>query len=111
MIGAIIGDIVGSRFEWNNYRKKDFTLFTEDCFATDDSIMSLAIAGAVLQHQTEAVDLSKAAVFWMQKVGRPYPHCGFTVTTPSPTTVSATEQPCESVPVGYLPRHWKQRYR
>ena len=56
MIGAIIGDIVGSRFEWNNYRKKDFTLFTEDCFATDDSIMSLAIAGAVLQHQTEAVD-------------------------------------------------------
>lgn len=77
MIGAIIGDIVGSRFEWNNYRKKDFTLFTEDCFATDDSIMSLAIAGAVLQHQTEAVDLSKAAVCWMQKVGRPYPHCGF----------------------------------
>ena len=44
MIGAIIGDIVGSRFEWNNYRKKDFILFTEDCFATDDSIMSLAIA-------------------------------------------------------------------
>ena len=39
--------------------------------------MSLAIAGAVLQHQTEAVDLSKAAVCWMQKVGRPYPHCGF----------------------------------
>lgn len=77
MIGAIIGDIVGSRFEWNNYRKKDFILFTEDCFATDDSIMSLAIAGAVLQHQTEAIDLSKAAVCWMQKVGRPYPHCGF----------------------------------
>lgn len=40
-------------------------------------MMSLAIAGAVLQHQTEAVDLSKEAVFWMQKVGRPYPHCGF----------------------------------
>ena len=117
MIGAIIGDIVGSRFEWNNYRKKDFILFTEDCFATDDSIMSLAIAGAVLQHQTEAVDLSKAAVCWMQKVGRPYPHSaetfitGFTVTTPSPTTVSATGQPCESVLADYLPRHWKQRCR
>ena len=116
MIGAIIGDIVGSRFEWNNYRKKDFTLFTEDCFATDDSIMSLAIAGAVLQHQTEAVDLSKAAVCWMQKVGRPYPHCGFGGnfyhwTTPSPTTVSATGQPCESVPADYLPRHWKQHCR
>lgn len=77
MIGAIIGDIVGSRFEWDNYRKKDFTLFTRDCFPTDDSIMSLAIAKAVLEHLTESVDLEKAAVFWMQEVGRPYPDCGF----------------------------------
>ena len=30
MIGAIIGDIVGSRFEWDNYRAKDFELFTKD---------------------------------------------------------------------------------
>ena len=43
MIGAIIGDIVGSRFEWDNHRKKEFELFTRDCFATDDSIMTLAI--------------------------------------------------------------------
>lgn len=43
MIGAIIGDIVGSRFERNNYRHKDFELFTPECFVTDDSIMTLAI--------------------------------------------------------------------
>lgn len=44
MIGAIIGDIVGSRFEFNNYKNKEFELFTEDCCVTDDSIMTLAIA-------------------------------------------------------------------
>lgn len=43
MIGAIIGDIVGSRFEFNNHRSKDFELFTADCFPTDDSIMTVAI--------------------------------------------------------------------
>lgn len=48
MLGAIIGDIVGSRFEWNNHRNKDFELFTKDCFATDDSIMSLAVAKSLL---------------------------------------------------------------
>lgn len=32
MIGAIVGDIVGSRFEWDNTRTKDFELFTNECF-------------------------------------------------------------------------------
>lgn len=49
MIGAIIGDIVGSRFEFNNHRSKDFELFGEGCFATDDSIMTLAVAKAILE--------------------------------------------------------------
>lgn len=77
MIGAIIGDIAGSRFEFHNYRKKDFTLFTKECFPTDDSIMSLAVAKAVLDYKTNGADLSEAAVRWMQKIGRPYPSCGF----------------------------------
>lgn len=38
MIGAIIGDIVGSRFEFNNYKSKDFELFTDDCFVTDELV-------------------------------------------------------------------------
>ena len=49
MIGAIIGDIVGSRFEFNNHRSKEFELFTEDCHVTDDSIMSLAVAKAMME--------------------------------------------------------------
>ena len=48
MLGAIIGDIVGSRFEWNNNRSKEFDFLTYKCFPTDDSIMSLAIAQAIL---------------------------------------------------------------
>ena len=44
MLGAIIGDIVGSRFEWQNNRNKNFEFLTHKCFFTDDSVMSLAIA-------------------------------------------------------------------
>lgn len=42
MLGSIIGDIVGSRFEWNKHRNKDFDPLTNQCFATDDSIMTIA---------------------------------------------------------------------
>ena len=49
MIGALIGDIVGSRFEFNNHKSKEFELFTEDCRVTDDSIMTLAVAKAIME--------------------------------------------------------------
>jgi ADP-ribosylglycohydrolase len=49
MLGAIIGDIVGSRFEFNNHRCKEFDLFAEGCFVTDDSIMNLAVAKAIME--------------------------------------------------------------
>lgn len=77
MLGALIGDIVGSRFEWNNIKTKEFELFTYKCFATDDSIMSLAIAKAVLECQGDYNKLNDLAVFCMQEVGRPYPDCGY----------------------------------
>ena len=44
MIGAIVGDIIGSRFEWNNIKTKEFELFAENCCFTDDTVMTLAIA-------------------------------------------------------------------
>ena len=43
MLGAIVGDIVGSVYEFRNHRSKEFELFKQQCFATDDSIMTLAI--------------------------------------------------------------------
>ncbi len=48
MIGAIIGDIVGSVYEWNNIKTKEFPLFCEDCFFTDDTVMTIATADAIL---------------------------------------------------------------
>lgn len=77
MIGAIIGDIVGSRFEWNNNKSKEFALFTDRCSPTDDSIMSLAIAQAILTSKPDHSDLSEKAVECMQTVGRKYPNCGY----------------------------------
>lgn len=77
MLGAIIGDIVGSRFEWNNHRDKDFEFLTYKCFPTDDSIMSLAIAQAILVSKPNHSDLSKNAIECMQSVGRNYPNCGY----------------------------------
>lgn len=47
MLGAIIGDIVGSRFEFNNTNKFDFELFTPECSFTDDTICTIAIANAL----------------------------------------------------------------
>lgn len=77
MLGAIIGDIVGSRFEWNNNKSKQFDLLTYKCFVTDDSIMSLAIARALLESNSDYSDLSENAVKFMQIIGRPYPNCGY----------------------------------
>ena len=77
MIGAIVGDIVGSRFEWNNYRAKDFEFLTYKCFPTDDSVMTLALAQAILVSQPDHSDLGKKAVECMQQIGRNYPDCGY----------------------------------
>lgn len=77
MLGAIIGDIVGSRFEWNNHRDKDFDFFTHKCFTTDDSIMTLAVAKALMASKPDYSDLSKNTVECMQSVGRNYPNCGY----------------------------------
>ena len=49
MIGTIIGDIVGSRFEFNNHRSKDFVLFTDDCQVTDDGVITIAVAKAIME--------------------------------------------------------------
>lgn len=77
MLGAIIGDIVGSRFEWHNLKSKDFELFTPHCHPTDDSIMTLAVAKALLSCGGDYSHLRENAVYWMQTIGRKYPHCGY----------------------------------
>ena len=77
MIGAIIGDIVGSRFEADNYKAKDFDLFDPGCIPTDDSVMSLAVANAILDCAGNYRDLSARAVTFMQMLGRKYKYAGY----------------------------------
>ena len=74
MIGAIIGDIVGSYWEFNRIKDKDFTfLSTEKNFFTDDTLMTIAIANAVLDAGTDFDLLEKKAKEWMLYIGRKYP--------------------------------------
>ena len=68
MLGAIIGDIVGSVYEWNNIKIKDFPLFRKDCFFTDDTVMTCAVAEAIM-HGGQKDDFIDA----MKKYGRMYP--------------------------------------
>lgn len=77
MLGAIIGDIVGSRFEWHNIKTKDFILFYPKCRPTDDSVMTLAIAKAIMDCGDDYSDLGTKAVEAMQSIGRNYPRCGY----------------------------------
>lgn len=77
MIGSIIGDIVGSPYENVNCKRKDFSLFSSWCRFTDDTLMTLAVAQALLQGYNNLDELSKNAIACMQNLGREYPYCGF----------------------------------
>lgn len=77
VLGAIAGDIIGSRFEFNNYYAKDFVLFGQGCYATDDSIMTLAVVKALLDADGDNAKLEKIVARTMQQIGRPFPNCGY----------------------------------
>ena len=72
MLGAIVGDIVGSVYEWGNIKTKDFLLFREDCFFTDDTVMTCAVAEAIMNggQKDDFIDA-------MKKYGRMYPDAGY----------------------------------
>ena len=87
MIGAIVGDIAGSRFEWHNRKSKRFTFLKDKaesrhpCSFTDDTVMTLAVADAILRWQESGGDsydaLSSEAIRQMQAYGRRYPRAGY----------------------------------
>ena len=79
MTGAIIGDIVGSRFEFNNRKSKSFTLFTPECSFTDDTVMTLAVAKALNEYDRieDYGDFKKTLIKSMHEIGNKYPDCGY----------------------------------
>jgi len=54
VLGAIIGDIVGSVYEWNNYKSKDFEFFSRLADFTDDTVCTIAVADALLNGRPPA---------------------------------------------------------
>ena len=80
MYGAILGDIIGSPFEFDRGDKtKEFDLFSKGCRFTDDSVMTIAIGEALLAVGTEATgkEIEVAVAANMQDWGRRYPHAGY----------------------------------
>ena len=80
MIGAIIGDIAGSRFEWHNIKTKEFDFLTHKCFFTDDTVMTIAVAEAFMEAiscgATEP-EIKGMLVEKMQEYGKRYPYAGY----------------------------------
>ena len=77
MIGAIIGDIVGSRFEFDNHLSREFEFFHPSCEFTDDTVMTCAVAQALMDSRPDFSDLSKKTIEAMQRIGRQFPDCGY----------------------------------
>ncbi len=69
MIGAIAGDIIGSVYEHSPIKTKDFPLFSPRCRFTDDTVLTIAVAKAVLEDR----DYLKAVL----EVGRRHPNAGY----------------------------------
>lgn len=81
MYGAFIGDIVGSKYEFNNIITKQFPLFSPGCDYTDDTIMTVAVAKAILLSREEQFKrgengkgFQEFLVEVMQDFGQRYPH-------------------------------------
>ena len=79
MIGALMGDMIGAPYEFDRGNKtKEFPLFCKDSQFTDDSVMTIAVADALLHTAGKTDDeIKDALVISMQKWGRRYPDAGY----------------------------------
>jgi len=69
MIGAIAGDIIGSVYEHYPIKTKDFPLFHLECRFTDDSVLTVAVAKAIMEDSNYRK--------WIWEIGRRYPYAGY----------------------------------
>lgn len=74
MLGAIVGDIVGSVYEFYNVKRTNFHMFTPKSRFTDDSVMTLAVAKWLTNDSTHS---KETLIKYMQELGRKYPDVGY----------------------------------
>ena len=77
MLGAIIGDIVGSTYEWYNVKNYDFELVPAGSRFTDDTVLSVAVAEKILNDQRSVMSSKKSFALWYKQYYRRYPNAGF----------------------------------
>ena len=81
ILGAIVGDVVGSHYEFNNIKTKKFKLVTPTCSFTDDTVMTLAVASALRKWKKgepiKEKDFAKAVIEAMKSFGKMYPNAGY----------------------------------
>lgn len=77
MYGAIIGDIVGSKYEFHSIKGKEFPLVSAGCDFTDDTVMTIAVARALIDSRKKGLPFAQALVREMQELGRKYPNRGY----------------------------------
>lgn len=74
LYGAVIGDIVGSKYEFDNIKHKDFPLFSDGCSYTDDTVMTIAVANALQSARDDRDRFVSCLIKEMQRLGRAYPY-------------------------------------
>ena len=67
MLGSVIGDIVGSRYEFHNIKTKEFSLFDDSCCFTDDTILTCAVAEHLISNKPIDVTLRKWALKYQDR--------------------------------------------
>lgn len=77
MLGAVIGDIIGSTYEWYNVKSEDFELFPANSRFTDDTVLSVAIAEKILNDDKATMNAPKSYALWYKQYYKRYPHAGF----------------------------------
>lgn len=83
MFGAIAGDIIGSVFEWHNVKSVDFELFSRESRYTDDTVMTIAVADAILNKESsktflaDFVQSKKTYAYKLREYGKKYPDAGY----------------------------------
>lgn len=83
MLGAVIGDIIGSVYEWHNMKSLEFELFSRESRFTDDTVMTVAVTDALLNNEEtknpfiDAYRRKRQYAYKFKEYGRKYPDAGY----------------------------------